>query len=56
MEKKKKKYVKPEVVRIPVDFKQLVRNATGGGGGGGDRCIPLCREFECVCMTGLFVE
>jgi hypothetical protein len=27
---KKKKYTKPEVVRIPVDFKQLVKNSTGG--------------------------
>jgi hypothetical protein len=32
MEKmEKKKYVKPEVIIIPVDFKQLVKNTSGGG-------------------------
>jgi len=30
MEKKKKKYKKPEIIKIPVDFKELVRNITGG--------------------------
>jgi hypothetical protein len=32
MEKKhKKRYVKPGVIKIPVDFKQLVKNTTSGG-------------------------
>jgi len=30
----KKKYIKPKVVRIPMDFKQLVKNQTGGWQGG----------------------
>ncbi len=31
MDKKKKRYAKPEVIKIPVNFKQMVRNLTGGG-------------------------
>lgn len=33
MKKERKKYTKPEVIRIPIDFRRLIKNQTGGGGG-----------------------
>jgi|GEM_PF-6534449 len=38
--KKKKKYKKPEVIKISVDYKELVRNVSG--------CGELSRICACV--------
>ncbi|MCM8765589.1 MAG: hypothetical protein NC920_01920 [Candidatus Omnitrophica bacterium] len=40
MQKEKKKYLKPEVIRVPIEFKQMVRNITGR------ECIPFLEPCE----------